>query len=291
MFYVILGIIVVIAFIGFLKFIQKEIREFFINNYYFFPKTIRRKIQNLDPFKDLIWFINLMLFFLIIFQLGLLIAVKFGSTYATHALIKNIFFWFGKEAGYGKLTLMLFSTAALFIGSYNLSRFLNEFRKRNNLKGIKAVTELRKMLDENRINLEIHRDLQFGEYDFIEIPSTKDEKTKQIELFCYLRTIEQAKFMIQKRIIDIEQFYKQFGSRIDDIVKCEPLKEYLDRNHKLWVDLLWIIREVRIYKKDKLNNAKYNDNPKGNSPHYESKIFREGRDLIKKGGKYLFDDK
>ncbi|BEG98510.1 hypothetical protein BSYN_07750 [Bacteroides sedimenti] len=186
---------------------------------------------------------------------------------------------------------MLFSTAALFIGSYNLSRFLNEFRKRNNLKGIKAVTELRKMLDENRINLEIHRDLQFGEYDFIEIPSTKDEKTKQIELFCYLRTIEQAKFMIQKRIIDIEQFYKQFGSRIDDIVKCEPLKEYLDRNHKLWVDLLWIIREVRIYKKDKLNNAKYNDNPKGNSPHYESKIFREGRDLIKKGGKYLFDDK
>ena len=290
MFYVILGVIVVIAIIGFSKYISKELLGFFTKNYYAFPKTIREKIKSTDPFKDLIQFINLLLFIFIIFQLGLVLTFKFGNSHAINAAIKSLFFWFGKEAGYGKLTVMLFSTTALFIVSYNLSRYLNEYRKRSDIKGTDSVIELRKMLDENKINFEIHRDLQFGEYEFIENPSTKEEETKQMELFRYLGTIELAGSMVRKGVINTEQFYKQFGCRIDNIVRCAMLKEYLDRNKESWADLRWIIREVRKYEKDKSDNTDMNS-PKGDMPHHESKMFQEGRQWMKKGGKYLFDDK
>jgi len=291
MYYVLLGAIVVIAIIGLLKYIFKKNLEFFNKNYYVFPKSFREKIESTDPFKDLIVFINLLLFVLIIFQLGLILVFKFGTPHAVNASIHSLFFWFGKEAGYGKLTVMLFSTAALFIVSYNLSRFLNEYRKRSDIKGIKAFTELRKMLDENKENFEIHRDLHFGKYEFIESPSTKEEETKQMELFRYLGTIELAASMVRKGVINIEQFDKQFGYRIDDIVRCTMLKDYLYCNKESWTDLIWIIRKIEKHRKDNSESTTNNNNPKDKTPHHENEMLLKGRKLIKKGGTYLFDDK
>lgn len=290
MYYVLFWTIVIIAIIGLSKYISKKHIDFFNKNYYAFPKTFRERIKNTDPFKDLIWFINLLLFILIILQLGAILAFKFGNPGTTHALIKSIFFWFGKEAGYGKLAVALFSTIALFIASYNLSKYLKEYHKRSEIEGTKAIIELRKILDDNDINFEIHRDLHFGEYEFIENPSTKDDRIRQMELFRYLETIQLAGSMVRKGIINIEQFRKQFGCRVDNITKCTMLREYLKHNKELWTDLLWIIGEVKKSKKDNSNSAKTNS-PNDKTPHHESEMFIKGRNLIKKGGKYLFDDK
>ena len=290
MFYVLFWAIVIITIIGVLKYIFKKHIDFFTKHYYAFPKTFREKIDNIDPYKDLIWFINLLLFILIIFQFGAILAVKFGSFGAARALIRTIFFWFGTEAGYGKLTTLFFSSIALFIASYHLSKYLKEYRKRSNIEGNKAVIELRKMLDNNDKNFEINRDLHFGKYEFIETPSTKDEENRQMELFRYLGTVELAGSMVRKGIIDIEQFRKQFGCRIDNIIRCTTLREYLKRDKESWTDLLWVINEVRKSKKDNSDSANTNS-PKNKTPHHESEMFTKGRDLMKKGGKYLFDDK
>ena len=48
---------------------------------------------------------------------------------------------------YSKLSVMLFSTSALFIVSYSLSKFLGEHRKKNDIDGMKAILELRNMLE------------------------------------------------------------------------------------------------------------------------------------------------
>lgn len=290
MFGVLFGIIVVIAIIGFSKHIYKKNVGLFTKYYYSFPKSIREKIKGTDPYKDLIWFIHLLLFIFIIFQLGAILAFKFGSHGAAHALIKTIFFWFGTEAGYGKLGVMLFSSIALLIVSYNLSKFLNLYRKRNDLKGTNAVIELRKSLDSNDKSFEIHRDLHFGSYEFIENPSTKEEETRQMELFRYLGIIGMAGSMVRKGIISIEQFSKLFGDRTDAIVSCKLLKEYLLHNKRSWTDLLWVIREKEKAEKDNVDKIQTND-PKDKMPHHESELFVKGRNLMKKGGKYLFDDK
>lgn len=290
MFYVLFWAIVIIAIIGFLKYISKENINFFTRNYYAFPKSLRERIKNTDPFRDLIWFINLLLFILIIFQLGAVLAFKFGNYGAAHTLMKNFFFWFGKEAGYGKLTAMLFSSVAMFIASYHLSKFLKEYRKRSDIEGTRAVIELKKRLEDNAANFEISRDLHFGLFEFIENPGTQEEGTKQMELFRYLETVQLAGTMVRKGIVNVEQFRKQFGCKIDDIVKCSILRDYLRQNRESWADLLWIIREVEKSEKDSsknTNTSSHNDK----TPHHESEMLSKGRDLMKKGGKYLFDDK
>ncbi len=92
MFSVLLGTIVIIAIIGFSKHIYKKQHDFFIRNYYVFPKSLREKMKNTDLFKDLIWFINLVLFVFIIFLLGAIVAFKLlGSSGANHALLKTIY--------------------------------------------------------------------------------------------------------------------------------------------------------------------------------------------------------
>lgn len=288
MFSVLLGTIVIIAIISFSKHIYKKQHDFFIRNYYVFPKSLREKMKNTDLFKDLIWFINLVLFVFIIFLLGAIVAFKLlGSSGANHALLKTIYFWFGAGAVYSKLSVMLFSTSALFIVSYSLSKFLGEHRKKNDIDGMKAILELRNMLDEDKY-FEIYRDLHFGEYDFVENPSTKEEETKQLELLHYLGVMESASTMVRKEIVDMDQFYKHFGCRVASIVKCEALKVYLHDNKESWTDLLWVIREMKKIEKDKFENTNTN---KDKTSHHESEMFTKGRNWMKKGGKYLFDDK
>jgi hypothetical protein len=288
MFSVLLGTIVIIAIIVFSKHICKKQHDFFIRNYYVFPKSFREKVKSTDLFRDLIWFINLVLFVFIIFLLGAIVAFKlFGSTDANHALLKTIYFWFGTGAVYSKLSVMLFATSALFIVSYSLSLFLGAYRKKNSMEGIKAILELRKMLEEDKY-FEIYRDLHLEEYDFVESPSSKEEVTKQMELFHYLGVMESASTMVRKEIVDMDQFYKHFGCRIASIVKCEALKDYLHDNKESYTDLLWVIREMKKIEKDKFENT---NTHKDKTSHHDSEMFTKGRNWMKKGGKYLFDDK
>jgi len=288
MFSVLLGTIVIIAIIGFSKHIYKKQHDFFIRNYYVFPKGLREKIKSTDLFRDLIWFINVVLFVFIIFLLGAIVAFKLlGSSGANHALLKTIYFWFGAGAVYSKLSVMLFSTSALFIVSYSLSQFLGAYRKKNGLEGMKTILELRNMLDEDKY-FEVYRDLHFGEYDFVESPSTKEEETKQMELFHYLGVMESASTMVRKEIVDMDQFYKHFGCRLAAIVKCEALNDYLYDNKESHTDLLWVIREMKKIEKDKSENA---NTHKDKTSHHDSEMFTKGRIWMKKGGKYLFDDK
>jgi len=293
MFSVLFWSIIIAAIIGFSKYIYNGQVNFFARNYYAFPKVLRKRIKRTEPFRDLIWFINLLLFVLIIFQLGAIMAFKFGSYGATSALIKNIFFWFGKESGYDKLPTLFFYTIIAFVASYYLSKYLKEYHKKNDTEGIKAIIELRKLLDNDKTNLEIYRDLHFGVYDFIEIPSNQEEEMKQMELFRYLEVIALAGSMVRKDIIDVEFFYKQFGSRVTDVAKCITLKDYLDSNRESWRDLLWIIRELKKLEKANSESSHFHSDHTTNTPPplHESELFSKGKDLMKKGGKYLFDDK
>ena len=157
------------------------------------------------------------------------------------------------------LFIALFSITTLFVASFQLSRYLKEYKRQGNIEETKAIIEIRKMLDYNHDNFDIHTQLELEIYDF-EVTglygkelSDKKENDKDIltrqssrtKCFRYLGTLELASIMVQNKIITLKQFRKQFGYRIDNIKNCSALINYLNGpERKYWKDLLWIINRL-----------------------------------------------
>ena len=214
------------------------------------PMKVQDKIRYSYCPKSLICIFNFILLILIIFFIVSILALILGIPNAENDLSKLISFWCkADKASFDVLLIALFSTSTLLIASYNLSKYLHEYNNRSKIEETKAIIELRKMLDEQPENVMIHRDLEFRDFVFNKKLDNPYEKTKRIEFFRYLGTIELAGIMVKKRIINIEQFYNQFGYRIDNITECEDFMSYLKSEEgKYWKDLIWIIDEISKHK-------------------------------------------
>lgn len=172
------------------------------------------------------------------------------------------------------LAVCLYGCLTLWIISYNLMKFID-------VEAIKAVSDLRMKLHD-KDNMEIHKLLLAGDEEGDEIAkeimndatdsdsnyasktsvkkqvggnhvnSQKDNPDKPTEtkvddalLFNYLGTIELGSIMLQKGIITFDEFFNQFGYRVQNIANCPALMEHVrsDGNKDYYDNLLYVIDE------------------------------------------------
>lgn len=73
----------------------------------------------------------------------------------------------------------------------------------------------------------------------------KETKLDDAKLFNYLGTIELGSIMLQKRIITFDEFFNQFGYRVQNIANSEEIMAHVrsDTNKDYYDNLLFVIDE------------------------------------------------
>jgi hypothetical protein len=164
---------------------------------------------------------------------------------------------------------ILYGCLTLWVISYNLMKFID-------VEATRAVGDLRIKLHDDD-NMEIHKllmasdDEEEGNSILREIKERKsgsgckeslsiaggtesieDNPEKSTEtnvdgakLFNYLGTIELGSIMLQKRLVTFDEFFNQFGYRVQNIANCTALMEYVrsDGNKDYYDNLLYVIDE------------------------------------------------
>ena len=160
----------------------------------------------------------------------------------------------------------LYGCLTLWVISYNLMKF-------SDVEAIKALSDLRFKLHEKE-NREIHKLLLASDEDDGSIVrqirqrkhrSSKDcqstskncktddcdgkkdpqSEVEDMDLFNYLGTIELGSIMLQKGIVSFDEFFNQFGYRVQNIVCCDEVIHHVmsDANKSYYKNLIYVIKE------------------------------------------------
>lgn len=154
--------------------------------------------------------------------------------------IKNMqIFW----QDYLPLIKLLGCSLTIWIASYNLSRYLS-------VETVNALGRLREMLNSEE-KKKIHTFL-FDKEDakpiLPELQSaqpTLNMDFSQAELFDYLGTIELGAIMVRRGLISVDEFYNQFGYRVENISENTEIQKYLNNTQKYHSDLLYISEQIK----------------------------------------------
>lgn len=73
-----------------------------------------------------------------------------------------------------------------------------------------------------------------------------------LELFDYLGTIELGAIMLKREVITIEEFYNQFGYRVENLVSNADVLEHIYKNREYYSAFMEIVEEVNRYKEKTL---------------------------------------
>lgn len=127
----------------------------------------------------------------------------------------------------------------LWIACYNLKKYMD-------VETVNALATLRSMLNSEE-KKKIHTYLM--EYDeqqaiFPNLESKQGEQKialSNVELFDYLGTIELGAIMLQRGVISFDEFYNQFGYRVENIKENKALMECIKDDHDYYEMLLYVI--------------------------------------------------
>ena len=64
------------------------------------------------------------------------------------------------------------------------------------------------------------------------------------EFFDYIGTIELGAIMVRRGVISVDEFYNQFGYRVENIWANEGVKKHISNNKSYYKDLNFIIRRL-----------------------------------------------
>lgn len=154
---------------------------------------------------------------LCVVSLGSLACIIIALGWKTSGIWGDYKFW--AECLYGSLTLLIIS--------YNLMKFID-------VETIKGLSDLRRQLNEGE-NKKVHSRLmqdsdktpillsKHGGDNF----SSVEEGGTNVDLFNYLGTIELGGIMLLRGVISLDEFYNQFGYRIQNIACDKSLMDYL----------------------------------------------------------------
>lgn len=157
-------------------------------------------------------------------------------------------FWFDKEwLDYKFWTETFGGCLTLWVISYNLKKFID-------IETVKALGDLRTKLNDEK-KKEIHSYL-LPECDKKPIISCKsDTKTEEnqltinnVDLLDYIGTIELGAIMVKRGAITLDEFYNQFGYRVQNLMRNAEISKHLDNNAGYYDDLM---RIVCLLKKEK----------------------------------------
>ena len=154
-------------------------------------------------------------------------------------------FWFNYKA----LIEAFFYSLSLYVAAYNLEKYINVER-------CKALGEIRAKLNTNekRIihsyllpsDVPIVKDLE-GELSLLH----KDENSyhPSIDIFDYLGTLELGAIMLKLNVLSFNEFYNQFGYRIENAYANESIRSHIEDPENDYTYLRYAIGKMRKLKK------------------------------------------
>lgn len=137
----------------------------------------------------------------------------------------------------------------LFIVSYNLQKYID-------IETVKALGDLRNKLNGGEKG-RLHTFLLPEEDKKIVLPELDKEVEKDHKipysnsvLFDYIGTIELGAIMLRRNVITIDEFYNQFGYRVENLMNNAAIKSHIKDNPNYYKALQYIVQ--RLIKADKL---------------------------------------
>lgn len=136
----------------------------------------------------------------------------------------------------------------LWVISYNLKKFID-------IETVKALGDLRTKLNDEK-KKEIHSYL-LPECDKKNIIFCKsDTKTEEnhltinnVDLLDYIGTIELGAIMVKRGAITLDEFYNQFGYRVQNLMRNAEISKHLNNNAGYYDDLMCIVDLLKKEKK------------------------------------------
>lgn len=137
----------------------------------------------------------------------------------------------------------------LFIVSYNLQKYID-------VETVKALGDLRSKLnckEKKKLHTFLMHESEKGP-----ILQEFDKKTKENDcvrcsnavLFDYIGTIELGAIMVKRKVISINEFYNQFGYRVENLMNTPAVKTHIKDNINYYKALQYIVQQ--LIKADKL---------------------------------------
>lgn len=137
----------------------------------------------------------------------------------------------------------------LFIVSYNLQKYTD-------IETVKALGDLR-----NKLNCKEKKKLHtflMHESEKEPILQKFDKKKKENDcvrysnavLFDYIGTIELGAIMVKRKVISINEFYNQFGYRVENLMNNAAIRSHIKGNIGYYKELQYIVQQ--LIKADKL---------------------------------------
>ena len=161
--------------------------------------------------------------------------------------IKNMLvFW----RDYKELYIIAFSCLTLYVALVHLKKFvdvstiqcLSTLREKFNTPEKKSIhSYLLPPSDKNVILPELEK---MERIDRV-MPSDKI-RYSNVELFDYLGTIELGIIMLKKGLITLEEFKNQFGYRVENCWKCQPIGCHIFKNMTYYEDFLSVVKMMGL---------------------------------------------
>ncbi len=171
--------------------------------------------------------------------------------------VKNaIMFWYP----YVPIIKLLGYSATLLLASYNLSKYmdvmtieaLRTIRERFNEKKKNALHEFILHKDDREPIIVVPDNKQNGvrgDADKDEFNDVDKLQIKNTTIYDYLGTIELGAIMLRKGMISIDEFYNQFGYRIENIFRNSDICQHVNNNYKYYK---WLIYARDVLQKEGL---------------------------------------
>ena len=171
--------------------------------------------------------------------------------------VKNaMLFW----APYVPIVKLFGYSATLLLAGYNLSKYMD-------VMTIEALRTIRERFNDKKKN-ELHECILHKNdiEPIIVVPDNKQDGGKSIidkgeslyecktqikntTIYDYLGTIELAAIMLRKGMISVDDFYNQFGYRIENIFRNPDICQHVNNNYKYYK---WLIYARDVLQKEEL---------------------------------------
>lgn len=136
----------------------------------------------------------------------------------------------------------------LFIVSYNLQKYID-------METVKALGNLRDKLNgKEKVKLHTYLMHKDDRKPILQDADKRIENGGKIRysnavLFDYIGTIELGAIMVKRRVISIDEFYNQFGYRIENLMANEDIRSHIKDNMSYYGELRRILKFLVRYGK------------------------------------------
>lgn len=152
---------------------------------------------------------------------------------------------------YVPIVKLLGYSATLLLAGYNLSKYmdmqvieslrtirerLNDSDKNVLHESLLCMTDRKPILPES--NMQHHDDADDSQDAKIEHGLTKGRITN-IVIYDYLGTIELGAIMLRKGLVSVDDFYNQFGYRIENVFRNSDICQHINKNYKYYKYLIY----------------------------------------------------